>query len=942
MRTTRIPARLAAAAAASAALAAAFVLAGTAGLASPAGVALAQHQPTAEPTAAPTATPAPSACIADATKYAYPHTVLLGETLSITLTFRAVCPAGATPLHVVLVLDASGSMAGEPSRQMKDAAKMLIDRLDLQNNPSTQVGVVQFNAGATTLCELTNTSGQAKACVSRVAAEGGTCVDCGIHEGLRVLLSGRRKAQGANAINEVMVVFADGANNAGCDAVLQAARQAKAQGIVVITVCLGPGCDTQCMRQAASSARYFFEIGDTAGLMAVFERIRTDVLSIDLRRLTLVDVLPPNMQLVPDSAVPAADVSADGRTLKWVQTFVPSDGLTVTFKARPLEVGRHPTNVVARVDFVDKLDAAGSAVFPVPFVDVMAVPGTPVPAPPQARHAWAVDGAPLAVGGRGQVRFGLLFDPPRVPEDTHVAIVADGSGSMANDNPRLKAALATMLDRLDQTGSSLWKAAVVHFNSIAITDCALTRDLAALRSCIDRIPASGGTRIDLGLQAGLDVLRDGRPSPGHEDLVLFTDGANSAGCGPVLDAAGRAKADGVEVHVVCMEANGCDVACMQQAASSPGHYHGITSADGYGPVFGAVADRLVADRRVASVGLSLRVPPHLQLVPGSWSVPPAASDARSARWDMAAFPRVGIDLSFAVEGVDDGAGPLDMTVDAAFARHPGRRIDAPSAPIVVGNPPAATPGAAPSHTPTPPATAGPAATETPRLAPTASETPRPTPTLKFGDPVLDRHVFLPLVVREACPDVAAADIVVVLDTSNSMSERAVDGGTKLAAAAAAVGALFDGLGPADRVALVTFDAAARVAAPLSGDPAAARAALATLPLADGTAIDAGLRTARGLLAAAPDRGARRAAIALLTDGRAHPSAPSAVVAEADAVKAAGIALYAVGLGREVDDRLLASIASSPDHLHLTTGRAEVVAAFRVIVARCGGAFWGGR
>ena len=115
-----------------------------------------------------------STCVGDGQKIAFPRVLLLGETTNITLTIKAVCAGQQLPLHIVLVLDASGSMSGDPNRQMKDAAKKLIDRLDLKNNPGTQVGVVQFNGGAQALCQLTNIASQAKSCVGRVPANGGT------------------------------------------------------------------------------------------------------------------------------------------------------------------------------------------------------------------------------------------------------------------------------------------------------------------------------------------------------------------------------------------------------------------------------------------------------------------------------------------------------------------------------------------------------------------------------------------------------------------------------------------------------------------------------------------------------------------------------------------------------------------------------------------------
>ena len=120
-----------------------------------------------------------SACIAVRDKFANPGVILLGETVDVTLTVTALCAGEAFPLHIVLVLDASGSMSGEPNREMKKAARELIKRLDMRNNPSTKVGVVSFNTSANTLCQLTDSSSRANSCVNKVGAAGGTSIGNG-------------------------------------------------------------------------------------------------------------------------------------------------------------------------------------------------------------------------------------------------------------------------------------------------------------------------------------------------------------------------------------------------------------------------------------------------------------------------------------------------------------------------------------------------------------------------------------------------------------------------------------------------------------------------------------------------------------------------------------------------------------------------------------------
>jgi Mg-chelatase subunit ChlD len=920
--------------------AALILLAALAGLGAPwVGAVLAQPEPT--PTAEPIATPRTSACTVRVSKIASPSEVELGATVQITLTARPDCPADPVTLHLMLLLDGSSSMAGDPTRQMKDAAKKMVERLDLEGNPSMRVGVVEINLPSQLLCAPRPGTAAVKACLSQLGAFGGTDIAGAMDLGLQALLASRAQVADPSRLRQAMLVVTDGSNNAGCSPVLQKALSVKREGILLINACLGSSCDTQCLRNAATSARYFFEVDDAMSLFAVFERVRKDLLRITLQQISVNDHLPQNMEYVPDSAEPQAEVSPAGDQLTWTQNFVPADGLTMTFKVRPQEAGDHPTNTDAVAAFVDNGGAMGIIAFPVPTVLVRAVPGaqtpTALPPAPEARAEIGVSSRQLAPGDRSRAVYHLDFDPPELPARSHIALVADASGSMAGEsNLKMKDAMATMVERIATQADPETRTAVIEFSSDARTLCPLTGDMAALRDCISLIPAAGGTAIDLGIALGHSELRAGRPSPGHEDMVVFTDGGNNTGCSPVLVRAREVKADGVVIHTICL-GDGCDAACMQQVASTPGDFYPVQAAGDLLATYDKIADRILADRRVAGVDLRLALPEHLRLLPGSLSPPALETEDRAARWAMRTLPRDGVTVSFEVEAARNGNTGFGLTADIAFARFAPMTFTSQSDPLSASGFPTDTPAATPA-TETPPPTPD----STP---PSPNPTPIPTATSKIDDVLRGTRIYLPLNLREHCTsDSVNSDVALVLDTSISMGEQAVGGGTKLEAAVAAAEALLGSLRlPGDRLALVSFDQSAQLLVPLTGDASALRSALGGLVLGSRTAIDQGLRVGREALSGPDRRSDARHVILLLTDGRSTTS-PFDAIEEADLAKTGGIEIIAVGLGGEVDAPMLAAIASSPAHFYAAAGRAQVVAVFGSIARRgaCADATWGGR
>lgn len=255
------------------------------------------------------------------------------------------------------------------------------------------------------------------------------------------------------------------------------------------------------------------------------------------------------------------------------------------------------------------------------------------------------------------------------------------------------------------------------------------------------------------------------------------------------------------------------------------------------------------------------------------------------------------------------------------------------------DPPTAPPTPSPTQTTPPPPTS--TATPTPSPSPTLTAVPTPT--------VAPVPILLPLLIHEACrPDTRNADVALVLDTSSSMLEPSAAGGSKLAAAVAAAGVFLDQLHLAaggDQAAIVTFDHSATLAQPLTADRAALNAALAKTITDRQTCISCGIDAAATELAGSGHRQGNVPVLVLLTDGRANPEPAEEGVRRAAVAKAAGVTLFSIGLGNDVDLSALAEIASRPDYFYHAPDAADLEGIYRAVAGTIpcpSGAFWGRR
>jgi Ca-activated chloride channel family protein len=130
----------------------------------------------------------------------------------------------------------------------------------------------------------------------------------------------------------------------------------------------------------------------------------------------------------------------------------------------------------------------------------------------------------------------------------------------------------------------------------------------------------------------------------------------------------------------------------------------------------------------------------------------------------------------------------------------------------------------------------------------------------------------------------------------------------------------------DQVAIVRFDSAAEVVQQLSSDRESVAAAISGLQVRQGTHIDKGLRAALRELQSDRRNPANTAVAVLLTDG-IHNGEPGAELAAAQDVREAGIRLYTIGLGADVDETALETMAGDSRRYYFAPDSSELASIY---------------
>lgn len=633
--------------------------------------------------------------------------------------------------------------------------------------------------------------------------------------------------------------------------------------------------------------------------------------SLELRSLT--DGLATAAWSLPGRPVRvAADAAGNAFVLNafgWVLKLAPDGRVLAAFDARgdePESGGPSDLTVdgTGRVLVSDGLRSQVRAYAPDPAGD----PGLLPDFAPRCRAVGDKFAMPtrLLLGETTGLTLRIRGECPEVESRSDIVLILDHSGSMTG--APLDAAKTAAEAFINSMSLGRDRIAVVGFNQDAALRQALTTDGLAAIDAVRALVAGGGTDIAAGVDEARNELTGPRRRLGAGSvIVLLTDGGSNVA--EALRAADQAKLEGARLFTVAFGA-GANTALLARMASSAAEAYVAPGPSELAKVYQTIAARLRAGVLFGSLTVTDEIPRNMAYVPGS-AQPPALLSGTRLIWSLSDLPLDRpTELHYRLRPLETGTHPTNVFAVGEGLDGLGQpgRVDFPIPVVDVG---------APSPTPGPSPTTGPS--PTPSVTPTPSPTPRP--------------IYLPWLRRDHCPKrVQHADVVLLVDSSDSMLDDSRAGRSKLAAAVEAAGRfvrLMD-YGAGDSTGVVAFNARATVELSLSRDRGAILAALDRLPQATGTRIDLGLDAARRTLEGPGRTPANSAVVILLTDGRPTGTTAQAVMDAADALHRNGALVYSIGLGQDVDAALLRAIAREPERLLLAPDAEDLAQVYEQI------------
>lgn len=273
---------------------------------------------------------------------------LLPKSIACNGEVEAIFSLAATPniltnpTDIVLVLDCSASMLGEPFAAMKAGVNTFLDILDEATDDSqngqigsgSRVGIVRFAQNASEASSLQTSVADLKQTVADLTISGGTN-----HEAAFTLASQILECCGNN--QKVIVMFTDGKSSAGGSAI-PITTAAKAAGVLIYCIVLegiyGTDIPTASLWVSSPASAFLSVAPDAAALEALFANLAANITKPGATQLQLEGSLIADFQLT--EVYPPSKGTAqllDAHTFRWTMDALGStstEGATLRVRMR--------------------------------------------------------------------------------------------------------------------------------------------------------------------------------------------------------------------------------------------------------------------------------------------------------------------------------------------------------------------------------------------------------------------------------------------------------------------------------------------------------------------------------------------------------------------------------------------------------------------------------
>ena len=178
------------------------------------------------------------------------------------------------PVDISLVLDASGSMVGDPEANVKKAVSKMIDDIDVEG---ARFGVCAYNSELIASCALSESKDSAAEAINSIDSNGGTDIGLGLSGG-HELLSGA-KAGGKSGQRKIIVLMSDGLPTTGeNEEQIQArAEKYKSENIKLYTLGFNLSASGQDLMRSVASEGCYFNVANEDDLKGFFEDIAAEI-----------------------------------------------------------------------------------------------------------------------------------------------------------------------------------------------------------------------------------------------------------------------------------------------------------------------------------------------------------------------------------------------------------------------------------------------------------------------------------------------------------------------------------------------------------------------------------------------------------------------------------------------------------------------------------------